>query len=108
LWLIGPSYGALVLFAVILGIGYGGSVALSAAVVAELFGVHGLGAMLGVIYGGSAFTSLAWPPLAGFIIDRTGRYSGVALLGGGCALAAFALVYPLVHRDEIASASAPA
>jgi MFS family permease len=108
LWLIGPSYGALVLFAVILGVGYGGSVALSAAVVAELFGVHGLGAMLGVIYGGSALTSLAWPPLAGFIVDRTGSYSGVALLGGGCALAAFALVYPLVHRGEIASGVAPA
>jgi len=102
LWLIGPSYRALVLFAVILGVGYGGSVALSAAVVAELFGVHGLGAMLGAIYGGAAFTSLAWPPLAGFIVDRTGSYSGVALLGGGCALLAFVLVYPLAHRGEIA------
>jgi MFS family permease len=98
LWFAPASYAALVTFAVILGIGYGGSVALSPAVVVELFGVHGLGAMLGVIYGGSAFTSLAWPPLAGFIVDRTGSYSGVALLGGGCGLLAFGSLYPLAHH----------
>jgi MFS family permease len=101
LWLTPPSYAALVIFAVILGIGYGGSVALSPAVVADLFGVHGLGAMLGVVYGGSAFTSLAWPPLAGYIVDRTGSYSGVAILGAASALIAFALLYPLKHRGEI-------
>jgi MFS family permease len=100
LWFLPPSYAALVAFAVMLGVGYGGSVALSPAVVADLFGVHGLGAMLGVMYGGSAFTSLAWPPLAGFIVDRTGSYSGVAMLGGGCGVAAFVLVYPLVHRGD--------
>jgi MFS family permease len=98
LWLSRPSYGALVVFAIILGIGYGGSVALSPAVVAELFGVHGLGAMLGVVYGGSAFTSLAWPPLAGLIVDRTGSYNGVAILGAATALLSFALVYPLGRR----------
>jgi MFS family permease len=108
LWFMPPSYAALVIFAVVLGIGYGGSVALSAAVVADLFGVHGLGAMLGVVYGGAAFSSLAWPPLAGYLVDRTGSYGGVALLGGGCALVAFALVYPLTHRGEVASAGAAA
>jgi MFS family permease len=107
LWFTPASYAVLVLFAVILGIGYGGSVALSPAVVADLFGVHGLGAMLGIVYGGSAFTSLAWPPLAGLIVDRTGSYGGVALLGGGCALLAFALLYPLKHRGE-ASLARPA
>jgi MFS family permease len=106
LWFTHGSYMALVIFAVILGIGYGGSVALSPAVVADLFGVHGLGAMLGVIYAGSAFTSLAWPPLAGLIVDRTGSYSGVAILGAGSALAAFALIYPLRHRGAITSAGA--
>jgi MFS family permease len=106
LWMVPVSYTTLVFFAVILGIGYGGSVALSAAVVADLFGVHGLGAMLGVVYGGAAFTSLAWPPLAGYIVDRTGSYGGVASLGGGCALAAFALVYPLKHHGAVRRAGA--
>jgi MFS family permease len=108
LWFMPASYAALVIFAVILGIGYGGSVALSPAVVADLFGVHGLGAMLGVVYGGSAFTSLAWPPLAGFIVDRTGSYGGVAILGAASALVAFGLIYPLAHRGEISSAGAAA
>ncbi len=103
-WFTPPSYAALVAFSVILGIGYGGSVALAPAVVADLFGVHGLGAMLGVIYGGSAFTSLAWPPLAGLIVDRTGSYGGVALLGGGCALLSWLLVYPLKHRGALPAA----
>jgi len=100
-WFTPPSYAALVAFSVILGIGYGGSVALAPAVVADLFGVHGLGAMLGVIYGGSAFTSLAWPPLAGLIVDRSGSYGGVALLGAGCALLSWLLVYPLKHRGAL-------
>ena len=106
-WFSPPSYTALVAFAVILGVGYGGSVALSPAVVADLFGVHGLGAMLGVVYAGSAFTSLAWPPLAGYIVDRTGSYSGVAMLGGGSGLLAFALIYPLVHRGVNRTARTP-
>ncbi len=106
LWFTPPSYAALVVFAVILGIGYGGSVALCPAVVADLFGVHGLGAMLGVIYGGSAFSSLAWPPLAGLIVDRTGSYGGVAVLGAGCGLLSWVLIYPLKHRNAIAPLSA--
>jgi MFS family permease len=106
IWFVPVSYAVLVVFAVILGIGYGGSVALCPAVVADLFGVHGLGAMLGVIYGGSAFSSLAWPPLAGLIVDRTGSYGGVAALGAGCGLLSWALLYPLKHRGPIPSAHA--
>jgi hypothetical protein len=75
-------------------------------VVVELFGLHGLGAMLGVIYGGSAFSSLAWPPLAGAIVDRTGSYSGVALLGGGCGVLSFVLLYPISRRQVSSRAAA--
>jgi MFS family permease len=106
LWFTPPSFAVLVLFAVVLGIGYGGSVALCPAVVADLFGVPGLGAMLGVIYGGSALSSLAWPPLAGVIVDRTGSYGGVAALGAGCGLLGWALLYPLKHRGAIAPVNA--
>ena len=107
MWFVPVSYTSLVIFAVLLGIGYGGSVALCPAVVVELFGLHGLGAMLGVIYGGSAFSSLAWPPLAGAIVDRTGSYSGVALLGGGCGVLSFVLLYP-VSRRRVSSRAAAA
>lgn len=42
IWLLGSSYAALVLFAVTMGLGYGGYIALSPAVAAELWGVAGL------------------------------------------------------------------
>jgi predicted MFS family arabinose efflux permease len=48
MWFVPVSYTSLVIFALILGVGYGGSVALCPAVVVELFGLHGLGAMLGL------------------------------------------------------------
>jgi MFS family permease len=48
LWLGAPGYPRLVVFAVLLGVGYGGFVALGAALVASLFGVRGLGGLLGV------------------------------------------------------------
>lgn len=43
LWLYGKSYGMLVAFALVMGASYGGAVALTPAVVAELFGTRGLG-----------------------------------------------------------------
>ena len=44
LWAVSNSYGWLVVFALVMGSSYGGMIALSPAVVAELFGVQGLGA----------------------------------------------------------------
>ncbi|MGI9596076.1 MAG: MFS transporter, partial [Acidimicrobiales bacterium] len=50
-WLVaGESYRLLVLFVLVLGIGYGGFVALSTIVMAERFGVVGLGSVLGLFY----------------------------------------------------------
>jgi len=42
IWLLGSSYAALVLFAVTMGLGYGGYIALLPAVAAKLWGVAGL------------------------------------------------------------------
>lgn len=69
LWLGGTDYWLLVVFAVIFGIGYGGFVALSPAVVADLFGSNGLGGLIGVTYTAAAFGGLGGPPLAGMVID---------------------------------------
>lgn len=69
LWLIGGSYVVLAAFAVVLGVGYGGFVALSAAVVAELFGERSLGTTIGFVYTAAGVGSLVGPPLAGVIID---------------------------------------
>jgi MFS family permease len=70
-WLLADGrYGYLVLFAALLGMSYGGYVALGPTVAADLFGVVGLGALLGVLYFGSALGGLIGPPLAGLLAER--------------------------------------
>ena len=94
LWLGEPSYGRLVAFATLLGVGYGGFVALGPPLVAEVFGVQGLGALLGVLYTSAALGSAVGPPLAGLLIgDGAGYGTTVA-----CSLAIAALAAGLVAR----------
>ncbi len=73
IWLLaGASVGALVVYATVLGVGYGGFIALSPAVAAERFGLDGLGGVLGTLYTSAAVGSLGGPPLAGLLVDRSG------------------------------------
>jgi predicted MFS family arabinose efflux permease len=78
-WLVaGDSYGLLVLFAVVLGVGYGGIVALTPAVVAELLGTGGLGTALGVLFTAAGLGGLIGPPAIGALIDRVGHAAGIS------------------------------
>jgi predicted MFS family arabinose efflux permease len=95
LWIIAHSYNALLGFALVMGAAYGGLVALSPAVVAELFGVAGLGTMLGALFTSSAISSLAGPPLVGLLIDRTGNVIWPPLFAGATGLLAFVVLMPL-------------
>lgn len=65
-------YWQLVVFAVVLGVSYGGFIALSPVVAAQLFGTVGLGALLGALYTAAGVGGFLGPPLAGAIIDRVG------------------------------------
>jgi MFS family permease len=94
LWLGDPSYPRLVVFTVLLGIGYGGFVALGPPLVAEVFGVQGLGALLGVLYTSAAVGSAIGPPLAGLLIGDGDGYRTTVL----CSLAVAALAAALVQR----------
>ncbi|MFT7647265.1 MAG: MFS family permease [Candidatus Poriferisodalaceae bacterium] len=74
IWLLGrQNYPALVLFAVLLGIAYGGHVALLGEVTAVIYGVAGLGAVLGGVYFFAGLGSLIGPPTAGFLADNTSQ-----------------------------------
>lgn len=91
IWLGAPTYPWLVLFAIVMGAGYGGFVALSPAVVAEVFGVTGLGRLIGVLFTGAGLGALVGPPLAGLVIDAHGyrwaiAASMVVALGASLAL----------------------
>ena len=92
LWAVaGGSYPVMLAFAALLGVGYGGFVALAPAVVAARFGVVNLGALLGVLYTGPGIGSAVGPPLAGAVIDAAGYGPAIAgsLIVG---LASFAAV----------------
>jgi MFS family permease len=80
LWSVADGYGLLLAFAVVLGVGYGGFVALGPAVVAARFGTTRLGGLLGVLYTSVGIGSAFGAPLAGAAVDASGSY-GPAITG---------------------------
>jgi MFS family permease len=94
LWLIASSYAVLVVFALVLGVGYGGYVALSPAVIVHLFGTHRLGSVMGALYTSGGAGVLMGPPVAGLIISHSGYRWAIAfaMITG---LAAWAVILPL-------------
>lgn len=91
-WLLaGSSYPLLVVFALLLGVAYGGFVALGPEAAAVLFGVVGLGGVMGLMFLGAGLGGLLGPPLAGWLADATAGSTvpiGLALL---TSVVAFAL-----------------
>jgi MFS family permease len=74
-WLVaGDSYVLLLLFVTVLGVGYGGFVALSPIVISDRLGVAGLGSILGLLYTAPGLGGLIGPPVAGWLIDSTDSY----------------------------------
>lgn len=79
IWLVaGDRYPLLVLYAIVLGVGYGGFIAISPAVVADRFGLEGMGGILGTLYTSAAVGSLLGPPLAGLLFDELGDAVAIA------------------------------
>jgi MFS family permease len=109
LWAISGSYADpyewLLIFALLMGSSYGGMVALSPAVVAEIFGVQGLGATLGALYTGSALSALAGPPMTGFVIDHSG-YFWAAIFAGSTAVIGFAILIPMTAHPHLSPSPA--
>src|SRR6185312_10302305 len=93
IWLFSSSYAWLVVFAVVLGIGYGSRIAAVPAVLIAFFGLDNLGATLGAFFTATGLAALVGPPLAGIAVDLGGSYSGgilFALLVGSLGFAAIA------------------
>jgi MFS family permease len=99
IWLVASSYSMLVVFALVMGAGYGGYVALSPAVLAHLFGTERLGTVLGALYTSGGFGAMVGPPLVGLIIDRTGSYRVAIASAFAIALSAWALLLPLSRYE---------
>ena len=74
LWLGAGGYFALAVFALWLGLSYGGIVSLMPALCMDLFGARAVSSILGTLYSGAAFGNLLGPVLAGAVFDRSGSY----------------------------------
>jgi MFS family permease len=99
LWLIAQSYAMLVIFALVLGVGYGGYVALSPAVLAHFYGTQRLGSVLGALYTSGGVGVLMGPPVAGFIIGHSGYRWAIAFsLTAG--LASYFALLPLDEKSQ--------
>jgi len=87
LWLWpGGGYAALVVHAVVLGVGYGGFVALLPGIVAQRFGIERLGGLLGILYTSHVFGAGLGPLATGLLIERHG-YVPAGVAGLVCGLA---------------------
>lgn len=98
IWAVGSSWPWLLAFAIVLGTGYGGWIALQPTVLAELFGVRGLGALVGLVYTAAGIGALIGPPLAGVLVDAAGGYGWAVVAGGLCGLLAFLSLLRLPAR----------
>ncbi len=91
-WLLSPGYVGLVVFGLLLGMGYGGFVARGPPLVAETFGLHGLGGLLAVLYTSAALGSAVGPPVAGVLISANGGYGSTTAASLAVATVALGVV----------------
>lgn len=100
-WLLAASETwELYLFAVILGLGYGGMQVLFSPLVAEMFGLKAHGVILaGVAFGGSVGAALG-PLVAGYIFDETGSYRLAFIMCAAIAIIAVILALLLRVRAK--------
>jgi predicted MFS family arabinose efflux permease len=87
-WWLADGYAAMAVFAVTMGLAYGGIVSLMPALCMDLFGARAVSSIIGTLYTGAAFGNLAGPFVAGWVFDASGSYT--AVIWGCAALSALA------------------
>ncbi len=96
LWLFSSgSFAVLVVFTIVMGIGYGGYIALMPAVAATIFGTKGLGQTLGLLYTSAGIGGLIGPTMIGAIIDGASYEVAliVTIVLTGCAAACLFFIH---------------
>jgi len=106
IWLGSDDYPTLVIFALVLGVGYGGIAAMTPAVAAARFGIEGLGELLGLLMTSFGVACLVGPPTAGIMADRTHEYRWPVFISVATALAALVVVVQ-VKKTEGSSEPEP-
>jgi len=97
-WAGADGYAAMAVFALWMGLSYGGIVSLLPALCMDFFGARAVASIIGTLYTGAALGNLAGPWVAGAVFDATRSYSGVVwgclLLSALSTLAAWRAVRP--------------
>lgn len=93
----------LIAFLLIYGIGYGATVPLRPALIADYFGSRNIGAILGLLMSLTLFGSIASPIIAGWFFDLNGSYRGIftiyAVILALAIPAAFLIKKPIKKRS---------
>ncbi len=76
-WQGAQGWGAMAVFALWMGLSYGGIVSLMPALCMDLFGARAVSAIIGTLYTGAAFGNLLGPWLAGAVFDASRSYTPV-------------------------------
>jgi MFS family permease len=97
LWLLADGYAALAIFALWMGVSYGGIVSLMPALCMDRYGARAVSATIGTLYTGAALGNVAGPWLAGRVFDATGSYAGVIV---ACAVLSLAATWA-THRAVV-------
>jgi MFS family permease len=105
-WTVSHSYPMLVVFALVMGVGYGGIAAMTPAVAAQRFGIEGLGEILGLLMTSFGVACLVGPPLAGVLVDSTKDFKWPAYVAVTSAVVALGAVQMLRANEGVANATA--
>jgi MFS family permease len=105
---VSPGSDAIFLFAIIFGLGYGGIFNATPAIVFEYFGARGVGAVMGLFLVFFGLGTSSGGLLAGYLFDRTHRYSVPFTLDLALAGAALLLLLAAARQTRSVPVSAPA
>ena len=104
-WLVaGSNVTLLVVFVLILGLSYGGFVALSPEATVHLFGVGGIGSVMGLLFLSTGLGGLIGPPIAGFLSERSNGHAVPIVAVIATLLVAVALASRLRDEQQLAPA----
>jgi len=98
LWLLARDYAAFAVFALWMGVSYGGSVSLMPALCMDFFGARAVSSVIGTLYTGAALGNLAGPWAAGRLFDATGSYAAAVVGVGLLALASAAAAWQAIRQ----------
>lgn len=94
-WLAAHAYPLLAIFSCVMGVGYGGIAAMAPAVTASIFGVEGLGELLGILFTALGAACLVGPPIAGALVDTMHDSKLPVFVATVAAILAMTFVVPL-------------